>query len=98
MLLPVAFDVERGHSKEIGLVAEEPQALVAPLAEELPRRPLDMIVIEVLRTLVAAYGAPVLLSSPQVRNLPLRQPIRAIEVRLAVRRPVARATATTEPR
>jgi hypothetical protein len=59
--LAVAGHVEGGHMQQVGIVAEQTQPLVAPLAQQ----PADLsglvVVIEVLRPRFSADGAPVVL-------------------------------------
>jgi hypothetical protein len=89
----MAVDVQGGGVQEVGIVAEEPQAVIAPLAEQ-PSYPAGLvIVVEVLGIRVGADGAPVLLPFTERLQLVLGEPVLPVEVGI----PVGSASACLAP-
>jgi hypothetical protein len=79
-LLAVTFDIEAGDVEEVGIVAEQTEALVAPLAEQLSDSAVLVIVIKVLRFRVRTDAASVLLRLPQRAQFLLTELVLPIEV------------------
>ena len=65
MLLLVTLDVEGGDSEEVGLVPEESETVVAPLAEQLSDAARGVIMIKVLRRRGVTDSATVVLSGSE---------------------------------
>jgi hypothetical protein len=76
----MALDVQSSDVEEVGVISEQTETLVAPLAEQLPDPAGRMIVIEVLGLRVTTDAAPVLLCLPQAAQLTLSELVLAVEV------------------
>jgi hypothetical protein len=92
----VQLDVVRGRAEQLRVIAEETEPVIAPLAEQLPRRSADVVVVEVLRLRISADRAAVVLTPPEVGKLPGSQLVLAVEVRGAARSAVTALAATAE--
>jgi hypothetical protein len=79
----VEADVLGGSAQQLGIVAEETQPLVAPLAEQLSDLFGRVIVVEVLGMWLPADRTPVVLGRTDCCDLVSGESIHAIEVRVA---------------
>jgi hypothetical protein len=75
LLLPVAFDVEGSDMKQVGVVTEQAEPVVAPLAQQTANLPAGMVVVQVVRLGVGADCAEILLLVAQSIDRFTGQPI-----------------------
>ncbi len=73
------LDVEGRRLQQARVVAEEPQTLIAPLAQHLACRAGPVVVVQVLGR-ITADGTATVLSSLQVGDLARAQLVLAVEV------------------
>jgi hypothetical protein len=92
----VPLDVVGGGAEDVRVVLQQPETLVAPLAQQLPDATCPVIVVEVLWVGLTADGAPVVLGRTQGLDLALGELVLPVEVALGVGPPIAGTAPRTE--
>jgi hypothetical protein len=94
----MVLDVVRRCPQDHRIVPELAEAEVAPLAQQRPHPSGVMIMIQVLRSRVAADGAAIVLGRPQPIDLRLGDPVLPAPVCVAAGPPIACPAHAAEPR
>jgi hypothetical protein len=96
VLLAVALHVEGGDVQQVGVVAEQAQPVVAPLAQQPADPAGGMVVIKVLRLPIAADGADIALIPTKLIDRVAGDSVLAEPVRVLAQAVMARLAAPTE--